>query len=321
MNGSFPIASYPDRERFGYFRALVDRAFCPMQVDSIRSVRERFEGQIDAVALSQMGLARVATSACTVRRRAEDVSRHASPLYLIKFQAHGQSVWTQRGCEIHLRPKDFVVCSTAEPYSLHFLGSYVMPVISLTPAVMRRLTPNPDQFLGRRFGAEEPDCGILSNFVADVASRLPLLDRTLCGRIEANIIDLLGAVLNARESHAGISTRERLTQVKAYIEQHLHDPKLSASAIAAVFGISPRHLHSVFAHEGTSVGHYIRRRRVRGCCEALGAGQGGQVSLSELALLWGFYDLSHMNRSFRAEVGVSPSELRAAAQTPCAFTS
>jgi transcriptional regulator GlxA family with amidase domain len=46
------------------------------------------------------------------------------------------------------------------------------------------------------------------------------------------------------------------------------------------------------------------------CREALENSAGTGQSLTDFALSWGFYDLSHMSRCFRAAFDVTPSEVR-----------
>lgn len=306
MYQSYPIAAHRPCERFDSFRALVDEVFCPMEIDSQRRVRDAFDGRVDAVDLGNVKLVRVSTNPLRVRRRPQDIARIASSPYLVKFQLKGESLWVQRGRQVHARPGDFVIASTAEPYSLTFLGDYEMPVMVVPDAIMRRLTPDPDQFLGRRMAAEDADCGLLSSFIAQVVARMNQLSAPMVHRIEANVLDLLGAVLSAR-ARAGALTREQLLgQVKVYIDAHLHDRGLGPTAIAAAFGISTRSVHMLFEAEPMTVGRYIRAQRIAACRRTLESEEPARASLTDVALQWGFYDLSHMTRCFRDEYGEPP---------------
>ena len=56
-----------------------------------------------------------------------------------------------------------------------------------------------------------------------------------------------------------------------------------------------------------TIGRYFRTLRLQGCRPALEQGHAPGCSFTELALSWGFYDLSHMTRAFRAEFGLTPS--------------
>lgn len=312
MYESFPIARLPQRERFDYFQAVVDRVFCPMQVQPIGASRDAFRGGVETATLGSLRLANVATSACSVRRSGGDVGRQAEAPYLVKFQLKGESLWTQRNRALHLRAGDFVIASMAEPYSLVFRDDFEMPVLALGAATMRRLTPDPDRFLGVRMSGEDADCGLLSSFVAQVVARMSRLREPMVRRLEANILDLLGGVLSARLADRGPTPAEQLAQIKAYIAEHLHDRRLGPAMIASAFAVSTRYVHALFEPEPLTVGRYIRRLRVAACRRLLVGGAGR--SLTDIALDCGFYDLSHMTRCFRDEFGVTPREVRLLAQ-------
>jgi AraC family transcriptional activator of tynA and feaB len=312
MYESYSTAALAPRERFGSFEALVERLFCPMQVMPRHPPWQAFAGSVEAARLGSILLARVATSACAVRRRPQDVARVGAASYLVKFQLKGESLWSQRGREVHLRPGDFVVCSMAEPYSLQFRDPYEMPVLALPDDVMQRLSRDPDQFLGVRMGAEEADCGLLSSFVAQVLARMSQLSEPMIARVEANILDLLGGVLSARARQGTLSVTQQISQIKQYIARHLQNRNLGPATIAAAFGVSTRHVHTLFERESMTVGRYIRHLRAEECRRALEAAPHA-MSLTDTALTWGFYDLSHMTRCFRAEFGSTPGEVRAAA--------
>jgi AraC-like DNA-binding protein len=204
------------------------------------------------------------------------------------------------------------VVSTAEPYRLEFRSEYETPVLALSAATMRRLTRDPDQFLGIRMSGEDADCGLLSSFVGQAVSRMHRLREPMISRVEANILDLLGAVLTARETPGVVGAPQQRARIQAFIREHLRDRSLGPATIASAFGVSTRHVHALFEEEPMTVARLIRHERVHACRRALEAGP-HDASLTDLALSWGFYDLSHMTRSFREEFGMTPRDVRAAA--------
>jgi AraC-like DNA-binding protein len=316
MYQAYPLATQQPKDRFAFFQSVVEDVFCPMEVQPRVAAWQTFSGSVEVAHLGSVGLARVATSACMVRRRRQDIQRIAEAPYLVKFQSRGESLWSQRDREVHLHPGDFVVCSTAEPYSLQFFDSFEMPVLAIRPEIMKRLTPDPEQFLGIRFCGQEADCGLLSSFVAQVASRIGALQGPMIRRAEANIIDLLGGVLTARAQSAPLSAAQHLALIKAYIAEHLGDRDLSPASVARAFRVSSRYIHTLFESEPITVGRYIRSLRVAACRRALGESGNERHTLTELAVTWGFYDHSHMSRAFREELGMTPSEVRESGTGP-----
>ena len=199
---SYPMATVAAHERFDYFQSVVDGVFSPMQLAPHSRDVSGFRAQVEVAALGDLRLARVASSPVTVQRREAEVGRLRATPYLVKFQLRGESLWRQRGREVHLKPGDFVIASMAEPYQLVLPGEYEMPVLALDPKTMRHLDPDPERFLGHRMSGQDADCGLLSSFVAQVVSRMDRLREPMISRVEANILDLLGAVLAARSATA-----------------------------------------------------------------------------------------------------------------------
>ncbi|MEZ5500252.1 MAG: helix-turn-helix domain-containing protein [Steroidobacteraceae bacterium] len=308
MYQAYPVLAQAPHRRLDYFKGLVDDLFCPMELDLPASSRANFGGGIEAANFGNVQLVKVATSPIQVRRRVQDVARLADAPYLVKFQLRGESIWCQRGRRVHARPGDFVIASTAEPYSLTFHGEYEMPVLVVPNAMMKRLTPDPDQFLGQRLPGEDADCGLLSGFVGQVVSRMHLLSGPMVQRVEANVLDLLGGVLRARARPGALSREQLLAQVTTYIAGHLQDRRLGPALLARVFGVSTRHIHALFETQPETVGRFIKRLRVDASREALLRADPTNVSLTHIALQFGFYDLSHMTRCFREQYGEPPRQ-------------
>jgi AraC-like DNA-binding protein len=309
------MTAHQPRERFDYFRDTVDSLFCPMHLETSRSVRDAFNATVETAELDSLPFACLSSAPLMVRRRAEDIARISDPPYLVKFQVKGQSLWRQRGREIHAVPGDFYIASTAEPYSLCLNGDYQMAVLVLTQSVMRQFTPDPDQFLGRRMAGQDADCGLLSSFVAQIAMRMSRLPGAMIPKLKATVFDLLGAVLSARSEQGPITREQLLAQIKTHIHANLQDRRLGPTSIGRLFAVSPRYVHALFETEGVTVSRYIRTLRLEGCRAMLESPEGARASLTDIALHWGFYDLSHMTRHFREEYGVPPRQFQLAART------
>lgn len=316
MHQSYALAPIAPRERFEYFASLVDEVFCPMRCKP-RGAPEKFAARLESTDLGSIALARVSTSPVTVTRRFTDVARIADPPYLVKFQLCGESRWSQRGREVHLRPGDFVIASTAEPYRLEFMGPYDMPVLAVPGSVMRELTSDPERFLGWRMPAEDASCGLLSSFVAGVVSRLPRLPAPMAERVETNILDLLGGVLKAHDGTDPARTpEEQIRQIKRFIARVLRDRNLGPAMVARAFGFSTRYIHKLFAREELTLNRYIRAERLKACRHMLADPRFTHLSITEIALYWGFYDLPHMSRCFRESFGVAPKDFRVGEESP-----
>lgn len=78
--------------------------------------------------------------------------------------------------------------------------------------------------------------------------------------------------------------------------------------LAAVAGVSRSHLAASFkARFGCTIGEYLRQLRTRRAAEQLTR---AEPSLAEVAYAAGFADQSHMNRTFKRQVGLTPGAFR-----------
>lgn len=310
MYQSFPIGTIRQEERFDYFLSVIDEVFCPMHCAPGGSA-DRFVATLDASELGGMRLARISTSPVAVSRRPRDIARIPDPPYLLKFQIRGEARWSQRGREVHLSPGDFVIASTAEPYRLDLLVPHEMLVLAVPGTTMRRLASDPEQFLGRRMPAEDAACGLLSSFVAQAARRLPQLPEAMLERVQTNVLDLLGGVLDAHGNSPADRSREaQVRRIRRFIVKNLRLRQLGPEMIAETFGVSTRYVHKLFADEEHTITRLIRAERLDACRRTLADPACSAMSITDIALQWGFYDLPHMTRCFRQAYGITPKEFR-----------
>jgi transcriptional regulator of acetoin/glycerol metabolism len=122
-------------------------------------------------------------------------------------------------------------------------------------------------------------------------------------------ISTLGDFLEATapEPRRGGLSPALTRRVCDYIEGHL-DEKIRLSGLATLAGLSTDHFARAF-HQATGVTPhtYLLRRRLEHVEHML---RETDTPLSEIALVTGFSDQSHLARHFRRWAGVSPSQVR-----------
>jgi AraC-like DNA-binding protein len=123
-------------------------------------------------------------------------------------------------------------------------------------------------------------------------------------------LGMLGAALTRHRESNNIAPRTNLyRRLTSFIEEQLANPDLSPTMIAQKHHISPRYLHLIFSEQGTTVGTWIRSRRLAKCRAEL-AKLRNDRSVTEIAMDWGFCDAAHFSRSFSSAYGVSPLKFR-----------
>ena len=116
----------------------------------------------------------------------------------------------------------------------------------------------------------------------------------------------LGASADPRQFRETL-TVARLRRVIDYIESNLAEPLL-LSELAAHARTSRFHFSRAFANTlGISPHAFVRQRRLQRAAKLLTT---GALTVRKVAALCGFADQAHLSRTFRAQLGISPSKVR-----------
>ncbi len=118
------------------------------------------------------------------------------------------------------------------------------------------------------------------------------------------IINLIG-----KEIERDYITNEKRTLIGEAVEK-IHssftDNSLSVAELAKISGISEAYFRRLFiAKYGVSPKEYISRLRISYAKRLL---KSGDFSVSEVALLCGYYEPCHFSREFSKRIGISPSK-------------
>jgi AraC family transcriptional regulator len=101
--------------------------------------------------------------------------------------------------------------------------------------------------------------------------------------------------------------KRRILRVLAHIQEHLDSP-LSLDELSRIACFSPYHFHRIFkGMVGESVKEYVRRLRLE---RAAGRLKLGSAMVIDIARDAGYESHEAFSRSFKAALGVSPSEFR-----------
>jgi AraC-like DNA-binding protein len=124
------------------------------------------------------------------------------------------------------------------------------------------------------------------------------------------IRSLLAAQLEDLPETRELLARSLQPQIVQYVRAHLREADLSAARIAHHHHhISVRHLYRLLAGSGIVLGDWIRQQRLEGSRRTL-ADPGDARTITAVAHHWGFIDVTHFGRAFKAAYGMSPREWR-----------
>jgi len=180
-----------------------------------------------------------------------------------------------------------------------------MPARLLSRNVMSALHQMP-----RKFSPASGSRFLLNNLIRAVADRdfdhVEIEAETILDAVNAFV---MGAAPLDPIADRSLRDRQR-REIIRYIDQHLSDPMLSVGSIAKVHRISKRYLHWLFRDEPVTVNEFIIQRRLTGCKKDLQSAESGHLQVGQIAYAWGFSNISHFSKRYRASFGESPSETR-----------
>jgi AraC-like DNA-binding protein len=232
------------------------------------------------------------------------------------LQLEGMGVGEQSGNVAVLRPGDISIFDTTLPYRLRFGPRFRQLALKMPRDRMLPLLPRPPLWLAGYLSRDTPLGCVIGRHLVTMASVIDTVDPALLPALIDQLFDLVAlGFTGAARDFAGSGSTVRQTMVaraKRYAEHHLADPELDAVRIALALRISPGYLHQLFRETGMTVGDFIKRQRLAKCRKDLGNPALVGVSVTEIATGWGFTDMPHFSRSFRALYGVAPRDYRMA---------
>jgi len=185
--------------------------------------------------------------------------------------------------------------------------------LSLSPTLVEARLRNLPTALARRVDGSRGAGLIASRYVGSLAWEAGALKNRCSSPFSLVTIDLVAAALAPDEpaSYAQRLAGPRRTWERAcdYAERHLGDEDLSPAKIAGAVGISTRYLSELFASQGTTTMEWVTRRRLESCRAALQCHPWAPGIITEIALQFGFGNISSFNRSFKNTFGIAPRKV------------
>jgi AraC-like DNA-binding protein len=310
------VEDEPPAGRLAYLQHALGSTIAPFEVrvepDGPLRGASLCAGRVGTVGVTRLSSRR---SAFDAYRTARLIRRSDPELFKIDVQMRGRMAFAQGGREAALRPGDFTLLDLSRPLRVSAAGENEVVAVHFPHDAL----PLPGDELARLTAVRVPGSDGLGapivGLARHLAQRLENDGATDGTRLSLALIDLLIVTLAERLDRVDAvapATRRRalLASAQAFIDRRLADPRLSPASIAAAHHISLRLLHRLFEEQGTSVGRWIRERRLERCRRDLLDPALGELPASAIAFQWGFADASHFTRVFRAAYDHPPGEYR-----------
>ncbi|WP_321871901.1 transcriptional regulator FeaR [Paraburkholderia tropica] len=273
-----------------------------------------FLGEISHRDLGGLGIAFIRTNAGSIcRQRGSETAADDRFCFLVLQQAGTVEVCADNE-RFLLEPGEMALLDSAEAFQMRPRGLLHQVSIHLDRGELDRVMPVGARRLGKL--ARNTLSGRL---LCDMARQISAEDLSLDDAgtdgdaLQGALIALSRAALSEgpESTMLGESLRR---QAERLITQTLHDELPSPGKLAASLNISVRQLYRLFEADGEGVSGYVRRQRLLAGARDLIAAAPRSLSITAIALKYGFADSAHFSRLFKQQFGESPKLYRARQQ-------
>jgi AraC-like DNA-binding protein len=300
------------RDRVAYWREVVIRDLPRHEFHS--HVGPGFYGTIEVGALGGMGVAVFECDPCRSTRTERDVAHCYNDDFILSLQLSGRMLARQDDREALIERGSFTLFDTARVCGGTHLTKVKSAVFSIPRQALEARLGNVGALTGREMSMHQPLVALAAEFLAMLPARLDALAGPSGSLVAEQALDLIALAFSSVTNQGGVTLSSpravALLRVKSVVETRLSDPELRPAAVAAEAGISVRYANDLLSQEGSSIERYILHRRLERCRQALEDSAQDHRLIGEIAFSWGFSDLSHFGRRFRAGYGMTPGDCR-----------
>ncbi|QSA97233.1 helix-turn-helix domain-containing protein [Methylococcus sp. EFPC2] len=304
-------ADVAPRDRADWLREVIGREYVRVEI------RPPDEGGLfNEMTIRPWGaqrLSRIRSGAIGIDRLAGEPTRKDQDAYFAVILLAGRYSLEQDGRSAILRPGDMALYDATRPHRIRCPGHFSKLILSIPRPVLSARLPGAERCTALRIPGNQGIGAVTSNFVRVSAAQAACLSREEIDALSERSVDLLTlALASVRPADRGWSRGRSasLQRIKNFIERHLPDPGLDASTVAGAVGLSSRYINDLFKNENTSLMRHVWLRRLENCRRDLADPAQAGRSVSDIALRWGYNDLSHFSRSFRQRYGLAPRDYR-----------
>lgn len=310
---SWSTANYAHTDQYAAWEQQLRHVYCDFAID--RPIEPSFEATMRYRSTDGLEVVECVCDPCGAVRESREIARDDRQVLGVQLVLDGYEEICFNGLDITLRKDDILIWDSTRPMRfavrerLHKI-SVVLPLARFShwrPASWRSIQRKIDGTSGAGNLLARYLTSLPAHFIYDGNSQGDALT-------EATLALVVHALGRDDYMETGTLRGAQLLRVKHFIEENLFEEDLSPQMIADANRISIRYLHWLFEEAGVTVLQYIIRERLMRCRRELAIPMMRNRTITDIALSWGFHDLTHFSRRFRQEFGLSPQEFRRHAQ-------
>ncbi len=309
----FCTEDQPPAQRLEWLKEVVGREYANVEITPPKA-HKLFNDLLIYPWGKGVRLSPIRSNPCSLERLSQEPTDIMHDCYFAVVLTSGQYRLEQGGREVYLKPGEMSLYDATQPHRIDIPSQFSKILVSIPRQMLTQRIPN----IGNLTAVKIPTCqgvgAVTSGLIRSTVSHLHTFEQSQFLEMTEAVIDLFA--LSVGQVNKGLPnlTRHRqltLVRVKGYIEQHIADRKLNTQAIAAGTGLSARYINNLFNDENTSLMRYVTVQRLEKSRRQMTSAQCEGVSITNIAMQCGFYNMSHFSRAFRQQYGVSPRQYRA----------
>ncbi len=306
------------RDRIAYWREVATRAF--VRHDFRSGLGTSFSASIQSGQLADLGVAAFECNPCLVGRTTRDAARDSDENIHLLLNLEGKYIAEQDGREAVNETPAFMFLDMRRPFNVVFDSASKANTFVIPRRLLKARLGRTAAFTARSIDLNTPLAKMAASYLAMLPECVDTLDTAAASKVAEQALDLVALAYSASGQSDGVTLSSAkstaLVRLKAAINAQLTNPELAPAMAAAAAGVSVRYANTLLAEEGTSLERYIIALRLDRCRRALEDPAQGHRMIADIAFGWGFWDLSHFCRRFKAQFGFSPRDYRCNAKKP-----
>lgn len=306
MSIVYSTENIPDRQRFEYWTEVVCR-HC-LQASNRPITEKGFVASMQFRSIKSLSLSTLNAPAHHWKRGAQDLRSGPNDDLWLGLVQQGQAWFEQSGRQAVLPAGSMVLYDSAKEFNFE-IDSQALHILRIPRQLLIRRFPNVEKFTAITLDANQPGMVPLREMLLQASSNDMILTHDdVAIRYFDMMLDMLVFSLEvADNTNVGDRYDNLYEKIMRYIRAHLQDDDLSLEMIAKAHYVSPRTVIRAFSTRQKTPMSMVWQERLLACRHALQDKRARSVS--QVAIEFGFKDLSHFSRAFRQAFGYAPSAL------------
>ncbi|WP_170760787.1 helix-turn-helix domain-containing protein [Ruegeria lacuscaerulensis] len=241
-----------------------------------------------------------------------ELSKAQRKRLVLTIPTSGRCEFNQFGRYVELGPGDAVFHVTRSPmvYTQREPTTAWLISIPLKTALMH--VDDPEEICAVLISEATPGFRTLRALLSAMPDDVPNLSDAARDIFVHTSIEMICAIITQMRGDASSRrsqiARQRLRQIKGYIDRHLGDIDLTPTRVADDHSISPRYLHYLFSTEGQTVSKYVLNRRLEESALFITRNKNKKLDAGDVGYRFGFANSVQFRRAFSRKYGTTPSK-------------